>query len=387
MCDGESETGMINVERLCSEFEELASIASPSFREGTISTYLVERFRRLGAEVHIDNAGSMIGSETGNLVAFLPPEGKEGEPIMLAVHMDTVEPADDVRPVLKDGLYTSAGETVLGADDKSGIAEIIEAIEVMREQGIPRGPIEVVVTVCEEVGLLGAKAFDTTQIKSRRGLAFDTSGVDLVIHRAPAANKLSFEVTGREAHAGIFPEKGLSAIAVVSKAIASMQLGRIDEETTANIGTVRGGQATNIVPRHVIVEGEARSHDPAKLARQTAHMVSCFEEAARFYEKTIDGEPAKASVKADITADYPVMHVPADASIIELVGKAASNLGRTLDVRGAGGGSDANIFNGKGIETVIMGTGMHHVHSLEESVSVADMVRVTELLVEVLRLA
>jgi tripeptide aminopeptidase len=378
---------MINPDRIADEFFRLASIASPAFREGAVSRYLVHRLEGLGGSVALDDAGEKIGGESGNLIASFPARGKGGEPLLLSVHMDTVGPAEGVRPVLKDGVFTSAGETILGADDKAGIAEIIEALEVVREQGIDHGPIEVVVTVCEEVGLLGAKHFDPSRISARRGFALDTSGVDCLIRTAPGANKLRFEITGRESHAGIAPEKGVSAIAVAARAVAAMRLGRIDEQTTANIGTIHGGQATNIIPRSVVIEGEARSHDEGKLAAQTEHMIECFNEAARQAEKVIDGERVRVTVRHEVLNDYPRMAVAAESPVVRLAVQAAEGLGRTLEIRDGGGGSDANIFNGYGIETVILGTGMTRVHSVDESVSVADMVRVAELLVEIIRLA
>lgn len=378
---------MVNRERLAAEFARQAAIDSPSFREGKICRYLVERFRELGAEVVLDDAGVEIGSESGNLIASFPGTGKESEALMLSVHMDTVEPAEGVEPVLNDGVFTSAGETILGADDKAGIAEILEALEVVREGQIPHGPLEVVVTVCEEVGLLGAKQLDCDRLRSRRALALDTAGVDLLIHRAPCANKLRFEITGREAHAGIAPQLGLSAIQVAARAIDRMPLGRVDEETTANIGVIAGGQATNIIPKAVVLEGEARSHDPQKLKAQTERMVACLEEAADEMAQVIEGQEVRAEVRTEVMADYPQMAVPVDAPIIALVQAAAGRLGRQVEVKVAGGGSDANIFNGQGIETVILGTGMTDVHTVNESVSVDDMARVAELLVEVIRLA
>jgi tripeptide aminopeptidase len=198
---------------------------------------------------------------------------------------------------------------------------------------------------------------------------------------------MRFEITGRESHAGIAPEKGISAIEVAARGIAAMRLGRVDHETTANIGTIQGGQATNIIPRCVVLEGEARSHDEAKLAAQTSHMVACLEQAARQAERIIDGEPAAVTVRKEVISDYPRMAVGLDAPIVQLSRQAAERLERNLEVRDGGGGSDANIFNSHGIETVIIGTGMTRVHSIEESVAVADMVRVAELLVEVIRLA
>ena len=378
---------MIDTERLAAEFARQAAISSPSFREGEMARYLTERLRRMGAEVFMDGAGERVGGESGNLIAAFPARGKERDPLMFSVHMDTVGPAEGVAPLLTDGVFTSAGETILGADDKAGIAEIIEALEVVRENNIPHGPIEVVVTICEEVGLLGAKHLDFSRIRARRGLALDTSGVDLLIHRAPAANKMRFEITGREAHAGIAPEKGISAIEVAAAAVASMHLGRIDGETTANIGTIQGGQATNIVAKKVVLEGEARSHDPEKLTRQTEHMVSCLKEAARKLAREFDGETFTPEVKIEVVTDYPAMAVPLEGSIIQLVREASDRLQRPLEIRAAGGGSDANIFNGQGIETVILGTGMTNVHSVDECVRVEDMARVAGLLVEVIRLA
>ncbi|MEJ2200339.1 MAG: M20/M25/M40 family metallo-hydrolase [Desulfuromonadaceae bacterium] len=378
---------MINQERLCTEFARQAAIASPSRREGEISRYLQARFRELGGEVVMDGAATPAGSESGNLIVRFPARNKTAEPFMLSVHMDTVEPAEGVRPVLKEGVFSSAGETILGADDKAGIAEIIEALEVVRERDIAHGPLEVVITICEEIGLVGAKLLDYSLIRSRRGLALDTNGVDRIIHRAPCANKLRFEIQGREAHAGIAPEKGLSAIAVAGRAIAGMRLGRIDEETTANLGTIHGGQATNIVPNRVVIEGEVRSHNEEKLVRQTEHMVNCFLESARQTALELDGQREQASVQVEVIGDYPLMRVPEEAGIIQLVLQAGAALNRPIAVAAAGGGSDANIFNSHGIETVILGTGMDRVHSIDEQVTVADMVRVSELLVEIIRQA
>ena len=377
---------MIQRDRLSAEFVRLATIPSPSLREGEIARYLIGRFRQLGAEVLSDDAGLKVGAETGNLIARWPACGREGEPIMFSVHMDTVEPCQGVEPILNDGVFTSAGETILGADDKAGIAELIEALEVVREKNIPHGPLEVVVTIGEEIGLVGAKHLDYSLIRSRRGYALDTSGTDRIILTAPGANKMRFEIIGQEAHAGICPECGLSAIAVASQAIATMRLGRIDEETTANIGTIQGGLATNIVPRSVVIEGEARSHDMAKLARQTDEMIACFEAAADTLAREIDGRQVRPQVNCRVEADYPRMKVADTADTVRLAREAAAAIGMDLQIRPGGGGSDANIFNQNGIETIIIGTGMTHVHSVEESVALEDMVKVASLLVEIVRI-
>lgn len=378
---------MVNSKRLAEEFARQAGIASPSFREGEMCRYLIERFERLGMTVLMDDAGPKVGSECGNLIATLPANGRDCEPLLLSVHMDTVEPVEGVRPVLRDGVFTSAGDTILGADDKAGLAEIIEALEVVGEQGIPHGMIEIVVTICEEKGLLGAKHLDYSRVVSKRGLALDTAGIDRVINTAPAANKMRIVLTGREAHAGIEPENGVSAIVAAARGIANMRLGRIDHETTANIGTIQGGQATNIIPRQVVLEGEARSHDPSKLQAQTEHMLACLRDAAEATQQVIQGDLVPVTIETEVLSDYPHMAVVPGAGILKLIEQAAERLDRSVDLQDGGGGSDANIFNGHGIETVIIGTGMTDVHTIHESVRVADMVRVAELLVEVIRLA
>jgi len=341
----------------------------------------------LGADVEVDDTGGKINGQSGNLIARFVGTDPSRDPLLLSAHMDTVSPAHGVMPILQDGVFRSAGATVLGADDKSGIAQIIEAIEVLRENNFLYPPLEVVISVCEEVGLLGAKHLDYSKVVSRRGLALDTSGTDRVINTAPAANKMRIVLTGRESHAGIEPENGVSAIMAAARGIANMRLGRIDRETTANIGTIRGGQATNIIPRQVVLEGEARSHDPARLQAQTDHMLACLREAADATQQIIRGELVPVTVETEVLSDYPHMAVLPGSGILQLIERAAERLDRCIEMRDGGGGSDANIFNAHGIETVIIGTGMTDVHTIHESVRVADMVRVAELLVEVIRLA
>lgn len=377
---------MVNKDRITSEFMRQAAISSPSFKEKAMADYLDNRLKGLGAVIEYDQAANATGGEVGNLIARFAGS-KEGAPLMLSVHMDTVGPCENVEPILKDGVVTSAGSTILGADDKAGIAEIIEALEVVREEGIPHVPLEVVVTIAEEVGLVGAKNLDFSLVQSRRGFAFDTPGVDFMVRQAPGANRMLIEITGLAAHAGVVPEKGLSAIQVAARAIELMKLGRIDDETTANIGTIEGGVATNIIPETVRLKGEARSHNPEKLSEQTGHMLACFEQAADELAVVIDGKVVRARVEIDVVPDFPSMHVPENAEICQLARSATSALGRKMHDRMGGGGSDANIFNGRNIEMVIIGTGMQNVHSTNESVSVEDMAQVAEFIVEVIRQA
>ncbi len=283
------------------------------------------------------------------------------------------------------GLKT--GDTVLGADDKAGIAELLEALEVIREQKIPHGPIEIVVTIAEEIGLVGAKHFDYSMVTARRGYALDTEGVDWMVLQAPGANHLKIDIEGLASHAGMAPELGVSAIQTAALAISQMRLGRIDHETTANIGQIEGGVARNIVPQHLSIIGEARSHDAQKLQEQTDHMHACFEEAADQMARKINGELVRPQIRTEISSDFSSMSVSEDAPVVKLARMAAESVGHDLKIRLGGGGSDANIFNGHGIEMIILATGMTRVHTHDESVAVADMVHVTELLVEIIRQA
>jgi len=376
---------MINRQRLSDEFARLAAITSPPLREGAIARYLAERLSALGAEILFDRADQATGGEIGNLIARFPAAGRDGELLLMSVHMDTVEPGGEVVPVLNDGVFTSASGTILGADDKAGIAELIEALEVVRERGIARGPLEVVVTIAEEIGLVGAKHLDYSLLLARRGFALDTTGMGHMVLRAPGANRIRVEILGRESHAGVAPELGVSAIQTAVLALAEMRLGRIDYETTANFGKIEGGVACNIVPGRVSLEGEARSHDPLKLEAQTAHMVACFERAADAMTRTIGDEVVRPQLRIDIQPDYPRMAVAEDAPVVRLAQDAATAAGQPLAIKLGGGGSDANIFNAHGIETIILATGMRDVHSPKESVAVDDMVEVAELLVEIIR--
>jgi tripeptide aminopeptidase len=377
---------MINRQRLSEEFLRQAAIASPSYHEGEMADYLEKRFQALGGSIEFDDAGTRIGSTGNNLIVRLPGS-KIGAPLLLSVHMDTVTPAENIEPVLRDGIFRSAGNTILGADDKAGIVEIIEALEILREQKIPHVPLEVVVTICEEQGLLGAKQLNFQRLQARRGIALDTTGVDIVINRAPAANRFKATIFGLEAHAGVCPEQGISAIEIAGRAIARMPLGRIDEETTANIGTIEGGLASNIVPRRVSLCGEVRSHNLDKLRLQTELIVKALEEEVDRARIVVNGEPRNAAMTLELQEDFPNMQVPLDAPILRLIRDAGDALQRPQEIRAAGGGSDANIFNGQGIEMVILATGMSKVHTVNEQVSVEDLARVSELLVEIIRRA
>ncbi len=377
---------MIRHERLKALLLELIRIDSLSRREREIALRLKRELESIGGEVRIDDAGEKVGGNVGNLIARIPGTAPAAPPFLLSAHMDTVVPGEGVRPVIEGDIIRSDGTTVLGGDDKSGLALICEVVRSLAEHNIARGDLEVVFTICEEVGLLGAKHLDTTQLKARRGLVLDSEDVGCLFTRAPAADRMEFRVHGLEAHAGVYPEQGISAIRVASQAIAGMRLGRIDRETTANVGLIQGGLATNIVPPMVLVKAEARSHDEGKLRGQTEHMRRRFEEAAAAAHLELSGVQHTAWVEAQVQRDYPRMAVSDSAPIVRLVMEAATALGYQVKTMATGGGCDANIFNGKGIESANLGTGMQAIHTLKESLNVQELCRAAEIVFEAVRL-
>jgi tripeptide aminopeptidase len=258
-------------------------------------------------------------------------------------------------------------------------------VRIARSRGIPHGAVEVLFTICEEIGLLGAKHFDLGRLRARAGLVLDVDGVHDLVTQAPAANALVITVHGREAHAGICPERGISAVAIAAQAVAGMRLGRIDAETTANLGVIEGGLASNIVPARVRIRGETRSLSVEKLEAQTAHMRECFERAAAAHRLTLDGQEQVGRCEVRVQRNYERLLVRDDARIVRLVAAAARRLGRPFRTRTTGGGSDANIFTSRGLEVANLACGMRDIHTVNEWVDVRDLVTTAEHLVEVLR--
>src|ERR671932_1380413 len=318
---------MINQERTKNLLLELVQIDSISRKERDVAERIKKYCEEMGAEVEIDDAGSKVGSNTGNVIARFKGTIPGAEPIMMSAHMDTVVPGENVKPIIDGDIIRTDGTTVLGGDDKSGCAVIIETIRCLKEQNIPHTDIEAVFSICEEVGLLGAKHLDVSRIRSKYGIVFDSDDPGFLFTKGPSANHLEFKVYGLESHAGVAPEQGISAIKIAAEAISGMKLFRIDDETTANIGVIRGGEATNIVTNFVLLKGEARSLDDEKLEAQTAHMIKCLEDAASKYEVTVDGVTTKARVEADVTREYYAMDVSDDSRVVRLVKEAAARMG------------------------------------------------------------
>lgn len=373
---------MINKDRIVEEFLRLVQIDSPSLHERQLADYLKEKLTGMGLEVIEDDAGKAIGNtcddQTGNLICTIKGSVSDAPTLLFSAHMDTVEPGRGVKPEIREGIIYSDGTTVLGSDDKAGICAIIEALTILQEQKIPHGDIEIVFTVAEEGGLRGAKNLDYKQLKSKMAFVLDCDGpAGTIITRAPSQYRIKASIFGKAAHAGLCPEEGINAIQVASEAIAKMKLGRLDDETTANIGVISGGKATNIIPDLVNIEGETRSIDPAKLEIETDKIIDILTQAA--VEKG-----AQAKVEKELL--YPRLKLEEDHPLIGIAVKAAANIGQQSVLVGTGGGSDANILNGYGIPTVNLGIGMSKVHSTEEFITIENLVLNVRYLLEIIKI-
>jgi len=377
---------LINRERIKNLLIELIKIDSLSRQEYDVAMRLKREMEDLGAAVVIDDAGEKVGGNVGNLIASFTGNTPSARPLLLSAHMDTVVPGEGIVPILEGEVLRTDGRTVLGGDDKSGVAIICEAIRILQERKLPYGDIDVVFTICEESGVVGAKCLDIGRLRARTGLVLDSDSVGFLFTRGPGANRLEFRVHGLEAHAGVCPERGISAIQVAAAGIARMKLGRIDHETTANIGVIEGGMAVNIVPNAVLLRGEARSHSPEKLEQQTRHMINCLEEAAARQTLELDGNKFQARIDSKVELDYERMLVSENAPIVQLVYAAGKNLNVNVKTQATGGGCDANIFNQKGLEVANLGTGMRDIHTVHEWLDLKDLYLSGEMVLETLRL-
>ncbi|MCU6710111.1 M20/M25/M40 family metallo-hydrolase [Paenibacillus sp. J5C_2022] len=373
---------MIERDRLVEEFMELVRVDSETGNEGEISGVLKDKFSSLGLSLEEDDAAEKAGHGANNLFASLEAtsEASDAPPIYFTCHMDTVTPGVGIKPQLdEDGYIRSDGTTILGADDKAGIAALLEAIKVLKEQDIKHGPVQFVITVGEESGLLGARSLDASLMNAKFGYALDSNGnIGDIAVAAPTQAKVTIEMYGKSAHAGVNPEDGISAIQVAAKAISKMPLGRIDEETTANIGKFQGGGATNIVCDYVKLDAEARSIDDEKLKRQVEAMREAVESAASECG-------AKAKFHSDVI--YPAFKYEESDDVVGLAQEAIRAMGLTPSTFHSGGGSDANIFNGFGIPTVNLAVGYEHIHTTKEQIKVDDLVKASRLVVEIVKLA
>lgn len=362
---------MVNNTRLLDTFLEYVQIDSETGNEKAFADRMVQELKSLGGIVTTDNAGEALGSNGYNIYSTF--EGTlPGEPILFSAHMDTVKPGIGIKPVVADGVIRSSGDTILASDDKSGVAGIIEAIRSIKEKQIPHRTFEVIFTICEEGGLRGAKQLDYSRIKSKKGVALDSSGnVGKIIAQAPGQIKIYADVIGKTAHAGIAPETGISAIQVAAHGIAKMNLLRLDDETTANIGTINAQYATNIVPDKVSIIAETRSRNYDKLQAQAKHMVDCLQHAC-------DQFGAKLECRCDTA--YVSYNIPHDHVLIKELSAVLVDMGIEPVVGSTGGGSDVNIFNLNGIDAVVLATGMSKVHTTNEYIEVRQLELTAEMM-------
>ncbi len=370
---------LINKERVLAEFFELVQINCLSKNEREVADLLTKRLEELGGTVQEDTAHHILGGNTGNLVANFKGT-KDGVPkIMLTAHMDCVAPCANIKPQLVDGVLKSDGTTILGGDDKGGVVAILETLRVLQEQNIPHGDLQIIFSVCEELGVAGAKNIDQSLLDAEFGYALDSSGrPGKIINVAPGQNKLFVKIHGKTAHGGVEPELGINAIKAAGEILMKVPSGRIDEETTCNIGIINGGSATNIVPDLVEIACDARSRNQEKLDNLTATMVDAFENSC-----TMEG----VKVEVDVRKSYGSYNLDVDSKCIQLAKEAAEKLGLPANISGTGGGSDANHYNGFGIPTTVLGTGMTKAHTVNETLLEEDLYATAEWTLKIVALA
>jgi len=362
-------------------FISLVQIDSESRDEAEIAQKIRVDLENLGAEVQTDEAYHKTRGNAGNIYAFFPGNIKK-KPILFCAHLDTVIPGKSIKPVIGEDRITSDGSTILGGDDKSGIAEIIWAIKEIKTNRIEHAPLEILFTVSEEIGLLGAKYFNYTKLKSEFGYAFDGHRVGELTIAAPSQNSIELIIPGKEAHAGVEPEKGINAIKLAAEAITKMPSGRIDPETTCNIGIISGGKATNIVPNKVMIKAEARSHDEVKLTSISDKIV----EVAKSVIKSTGSQDLVDKFKSIQINEYKSFKFSKKTDVVELGLKAARNIGLEPNTSTGGGGSDANIINQNNLRVVIAGSGMSNVHTVDEYILKSELEKGTRWIKEMIML-
>jgi tripeptide aminopeptidase len=303
----------------------------------------------------------------GNLLCFVPAKGSDAPPVLLAAHADTVCPGKGIEPVVEDGVIRSGGDTILGADDKAGIAEIIRAVQCAEKHP----PLEIVVVRNEEVGFFGSKNLDASCLSAKRGILMDSDVLDAVVIGGPSHFLLDVTIIGRAAHSGMEPEKGISAIRTAADAILRFPEGRVDAETTANVGTIQGGIIRNGIPEYATLKAECRSLDHSKAAALCEQMEEAFREAGARSGARVQIETQQASCAYRLEETRPM---------VQIALQAIESSGLTPRASIITGGTDASVYNERGIETVVMGIGVQNEHSTEEAISIADMEKAVEIL-------
>lgn len=368
---------MVSKERLKDTFISMVKVDSPPKSEIEMANWIIKHLKDRGIEAKIDDSASKFGGNCGNVIAHIKGD-LDLEPICFQAHMDQVQPCIGVNPIVEGNIIKSDGSTTLGADDKAGIAAILEALEHVLEEKIPHRDIYLMFTVCEELGMYGSKNFDESNLPIKNVVILDSAGKPgAIAYKSPSKEHIEVTFHGKKAHAGIEPEKGVNAIVVASHAISNMRIGRIDHETTSNIGEIKGGEATNIVVDKVTFNAEIRSHSMDKLKEEVEHMKLCCKNAADKFNISFDFENENS---------YPSFELSKDSYIYNLTYKAMELAGITPDPMVIGGGSDANILAKKGYECSIISLGMYNPHALNEYLNLDELYMTTNAVVNMMTL-
>lgn len=356
---------VINADRLLALFKDLILIDAPALQEKECVAFTKLYLEKIGLEVWEDEGAAAIGGNANNLIAKLPGNLPGAPKIFLSAHFDTVEPTAGLNIVEKDGVLYSDGTTILGADDKGGMAPAIEAVQAILETGAPHGDVYLLLSCAEEIGLKGAAALKIEELNLDFGYVLDTGPpVGSFVTRTAFHDRLDVTVAGKPAHSGKDPENGINAIQVAADAIAQMRLGRIGPETTANFGLISGGTAVNVVCPFVKLRGEARSTSKEELEAQIDHMIQCFEAAAAKWG---------AEVKIEHDRHYAAYSIPEDHPVVQVAVRASRALGFEPTLRTTLGGSDANVYNAKGVPCIVVATGMDKIHTHDECIAIKDL--------------
>lgn len=368
---------MIDKKRLKQIFNDLLKINSPTYKEKEISNYIIEYLMSKGFEVYTDDSYHTTGSNIGNVIAKIKGNVK-AKPVMLNAHMDTIESTENIKLVEEKDIIKTDGKCILGGDSKAGIAVILEAISILKENNLKHGPVELVFTTAEELCLRGSRELDYSKIDAKDCFVFDSGGpAGTIVIGAPSQKNINLNFQGQAAHAGVEPENGINAILAASKAISKMPQGRIDEETTTNVGVISGGKATNVVPAKCYVKAEARGHDEKKL-EETIH--SIFNIAKE--------ESSSIGAKVDVNVEdiYKGYRIKEEQTVFKVSNLALKEIDEEPFITVSGGGSDANIFNDLGINAIALSAGVYDAHSVNEFVNLADLYRSAMLATKIIEI-
>ncbi|HEY4695360.1 MAG TPA: M20/M25/M40 family metallo-hydrolase [Candidatus Hydromicrobium sp.] len=368
---------MINKKRLFRTFIELLKIKSPSKNEKEIVDYVRQKLKELGLKVNVDRCGSKFGSNAGNVTALYRSKNPSAsKPIFLAAHLDTVSINGDIIPVIKNGkIFNKNKECILGGDDKAAVAAILEVLNVIKEKNISTADIYIIFTICEEIGVMGSKCINMDLIKAKYGFAFDSDGdIGAIINKAPYQNSIYAHFKGKSAHAGIEPEKGVNSIKAAAVAISSMKIGRIDQESTCNVGKIEGGVARNIVAEDTKLELEVRSLKLSKLEKITDEMVNYLKKGAN---------KIGARLNYEIVREYDGYEITENEIPVQIAKTAMRKLKIKPKIISSGGGSDINIFNKKGKISLNLSNGMENIHTNKEFVRIEQLVKLAGLILEI----